>query len=77
MWGSPQLTCDKVASSPGHSQFFNVTHIEKLGVAWGRGYDKEWNWIQTSIVYHNTAQLKMVILQLSMLKIKVLTYHFN
>ena len=27
-----------VASSPGHSQFFNVTCIEKLGVAWGRGY---------------------------------------
>ena len=29
-----------IVSSPGHSQFFNVTRssIEKLGVAWGRGY---------------------------------------
>ena len=32
-----------LASSPGHSQLFNVSHfsvcnVEKLGVAWGRGY---------------------------------------
>ena len=36
----------KLASSPGHSQFFqcymqkNLYNIEKLGVAWGRGYSK-------------------------------------
>ena len=45
--------CHRVASSPGHSQFFNVTHSKKggpgmqahmsnisPGVAWGRGYHK-------------------------------------
>ena len=32
------FTRSRVASSPGHSQFFNVAfNIEKLGVAWGRG----------------------------------------
>ena len=31
--------CLIIASSPGHSQFFNVAcKIEKLGVAWGQGY---------------------------------------
>jgi hypothetical protein len=30
-----------VASSPGHSHVFNVTRIENVEVAWGRGYPVE------------------------------------
>ena len=34
------VNCDHApASSPAHSRFFNVTFIEKSGMAWGRGYN--------------------------------------
>ena len=32
--------CHKLASSPGHTSRFSACNIEKLGVAWGRGYHK-------------------------------------
>ena len=31
---------ERITISPGHSQFFNVTYINKIRVAWGRGKPK-------------------------------------